>query len=178
LQNSEESDENVGIGETETRHAVWAFIAVWGGDPFGGPIETPYPYANQILDTTNHFVVPDSCPSVNPIYPSPRQNLPQIFSSEVGTPGTEITFGYITGTNLTVDFKPHHEYFAVFFHVLEIVSVPLDIKNLTSVIPAQFDANGIIIAVIADSIDAPTEESVSAGPVFLLLQPKDLIGAF
>jgi hypothetical protein len=82
----------VGIGETETRHALWALIDVWGEDPFGGPIDTPYPYANQILDSTNKFIIPGSCPSVNPVYPSPRQNIPQIFSEGIGTPGTVITF--------------------------------------------------------------------------------------
>jgi hypothetical protein len=85
-----------------------------------------------------------------------------------------ITFRYISGSNHTVAFKPHKKYYAVFFHGVEIVSVPLDTTNLTSAIPAQFDARGIIIAVIADEIDAPTENSVVAGPVFLLLEPKAL----
>lgn len=170
----------VGIGETETRHGIWALIEIWKVDPFAGPIDTVYPYANQILDSTNRFIVSGSCPSANPVYPSPRQNLPQISSDSTisaGTPGSKIVFKFVDPENVPM-FRKNQDYYAVFFHGLEIISVPLDIKKLSSVVPKELEEKGIIIAVIADEKGAPTEESVLAGPLFLLQQPGALQGQF
>ena len=168
----------VGTGETETRHAVWALIDVWNSNPFAGPIDTSYPYPNQILDATNQFVIPESCPAANLVYPNPRQNLPQLsfnVSHSAGTPGTNITFYYVDPSHVPI-FEDCKEYFAVFFHGLEVLSAPFDTKMNTSVIPAAFEKKGVIIAVIADQEGAPTEDSVVAGPTSLLQQPTILVG--
>jgi len=167
----------VAIGESETRHAVWALIDIWNSDPFGGPIETSYPYANQILDSTNRFVVPGSCPAENPIYPYPRQNLPQLFfaNGTTGAPGGNVTITYNDPSNVPT-FVPGKSYFGVFFHGLEVISVPFDPVTNSTVIPSQFEEKGVILAVIADQEDAPTEDSVLAGPLFLLQQPGQLVG--
>jgi len=165
----------VGIGETETRHGMWALIDIWNVDPFAGPIETSYPFANQILDSTNRFIVDGSCPKENPVYPNPRQNLPQVSFNSTGAPGSDIIFSYNDPSNVP-KFDQGKDYFAVFFHGLEVVSVPFDVRTSSSVIPAQFEEKGVIIAVIADQEDAPTEESVIAGPAFLLQQPGLLAG--
>ena len=165
----------MGIGETETRHAVWALIDVWNANPFAGPVDTTFPYANQILDSTNRFIIPGSCPSVNPIYPSPRQNLPQLDHEGGSAPGENITFTYVD-TSHTPTFEEGQSYYAVFFHGVETLSVPFDVQSSSSVIPAELESRGVIIAVIADEEGAPTEESVVAGPLFLLQQPSVLIG--
>lgn len=161
----------------ESSHEIWALIDVWNQNPFGGPLDTSYPYANQILDTTNRFIIPNSCPDINPIYPTPRQNLPQIFPISTGLPGSPISFAYTSLSNTTVNFVPDKPYYAVFFHGIERISAPLDVPTLSSTIPVEFEARGIVIVVIAGEVDAPTEESVIAGPVFLLLQPTDLVGS-
>ena len=44
------------------------------------------------------------------------------------------------------------------------------------VLSAPFEEQGVIIAVIADQKGAPTEDSVIAGPTFLLQQPASLVG--
>jgi hypothetical protein len=163
----------MGIGETETRHETWALIQVWGVDPFAGPIDTSFPYANQILDSTNRFIIPGSCPSANPIYPSPRQNLPQMSAGGNVTAGGNITFVYRDETNVP-NFEDGKDYFAVFFHGLLIISVPFDIKTNSTVFPAELELKGMVLAVIADEIGAPTEESVVAGPAYILEQPRAL----
>jgi hypothetical protein len=165
----------VGIGETETRHGMWALIDIWNVDPFAGPIETSYPYANQILDSTNRFIVNGSCPEVNPVYPNPRQNLPQLSFNSTGTPGSEIVFSYNDPSNVPT-FEAGGKYFAVFFHGLEVLSVPFDVGTSSSIIPAQFEEKGVIIAIISDREGTPTKESVLAGPAFLLQQPGILVG--
>ncbi|KAK9759945.1 hypothetical protein K7432_016504 [Basidiobolus ranarum] len=66
------------VEETESRHEIWGRIDIWKADPFGGPSDTIYPYANQILDVTNEFIVPDSCPKENPTYLETSQHLPQL----------------------------------------------------------------------------------------------------
>ncbi|GIC87263.1 uncharacterized protein Aud_003647 [Aspergillus udagawae] len=138
------------IGQVETRHNVWSLIDVFNTSPFSGPADTVYPYANQILDTTNAFVVPGSCPKANPVYPNPRQDLPLLAFSK-------------------------NEYYAVFYHGLNTVSVPFERKTNSSTIPARFEPKSSIIVVnIADSRDAPTEESVVGGPLVILEQPGSL----
>jgi Ferritin-like domain len=168
----------VSIGESETRHAVWALIDIWNADPFGGPIETSYPYANQILDTTNQFIIPGSCPPENPIYPNPRQNLPQVFfaNNTSGAPGGNITITYDNPENVP-KFEEGRCYFAVFFHGLRNISMPFDTSTNSTVIPREFEEKGVILAVIADQEGAPAEESVLAGPLFLMQQPGQLVGS-
>ncbi|APA14445.1 hypothetical protein sscle_13g092150 [Sclerotinia sclerotiorum 1980 UF-70] len=166
----------MGIGETETRHTTWALISVWGVDPFAGPIDTSFPYANQILDSTNRFIIDGSCPSANPEYPSPSQHLPQLHAPGQITPGGKLTFVYEAGSNgsQVPSFEEGKIYYAVFFHGLEIISVPYDVATNSTIFPANLELKGIILAVISDEVDAPTEESVVAGPAFILEQPAIL----
>ncbi|RLL97950.1 hypothetical protein CFD26_106273 [Aspergillus turcosus] len=165
------------IGQVETRHNVWSLIEVFNTSPFSGPADTVYPYANQILDTTNAFVVPGSCPKANPVYPNPRQNLPLLAFSKNGTtarPGSKIHFVFSDPDNQP-RFEDATEYYVVFYHGLNTVSVSFDWKTNSSTIPAQFDPQSSIIMVnIADRRDAPTEESVIAGPLIILEQPGSL----
>ncbi|CAI7673495.1 unnamed protein product [Penicillium pancosmium] len=165
------------IGQVETRHNVWSLIDIWNTSPFSGPSDTVYPYPNQILDSTNAFIIPGSCPDENPIYPSPRQDLPQLAFSKNGTtarPGSELRFVFDTEKSAP-KFDHGEEYYAVFYHGLNTVSVPYDSKNNVVKIPSQFDPDsGIIMVSIADQRDAPTEESVVAGPLIILEQPGRL----
>ncbi|KAF7957118.1 hypothetical protein EAE96_004438 [Botrytis aclada] len=166
----------MGIGETETRHTTWALISVWGADPFAGPIDTSFPYANQILDSTNRFIIEGSCPSANPAYPSPSQHLPQLRTPENVTAGGNLTFVYEKGSDGAEmpGFEEGKDYYAVFFHGLEIISVPYDVATHSTIFPSDLELKGIILAVIADELGAPTEESVVAGPAFILEQPAIL----
>ncbi|KAG0613825.1 hypothetical protein M758_6G132000 [Ceratodon purpureus] len=167
----------VAIGQVETRHLTWSLIDVWNVNPFSGPSDTVYPYANQILEVTNQFIIPGSCPAANPTYPSPRQNLPQLSqgtSNATLLPGSPITFTFRNASHVP-SFKPHKRYYAVFFHSLLSISVPFDPATNSSTIPEEFELKGIVIAVIADRKGAPTLKSVLAGPLFILLQPSGLI---
>ncbi|KAM3067964.1 hypothetical protein ACMFMF_009332 [Clarireedia jacksonii] len=141
----------MGIGETETRHETWALIQVWGVDPFAGPIDTIFPYANQILESTNRFM-------------SAAGNV---------TTGGNITFVYSDETNVP-RFEDEKDYFTVFFHGLLIISVPFDTKTNSTVFPAELELKGMVLAVIASEMGAPTEESVVAGPAYILEQPTAL----
>jgi hypothetical protein len=165
------------IGQVETRHNVWSLIDIWNTSPFSGPSDTVYPYPSQILDSTNAFILPGSCPDDNPIYPSPRQNLPQLAFSKNGTtarPGSELRFIF-DAENTAPRFDYEKEYYAVFYHGLNIVSVPYDPRRNAVKIPSRFDPDsGIIMVSIADQRDAPTEESVVAGPLIILEQPGRL----
>ena len=170
------------IAETETRHEVWTLLEIWKTNPFGGPSDTIFPYANQILDTTNAFIVPGSCPPENPEYPSPRQGLPALSAAE-GTkslePGATITLNFTDATNQP-RFCAKKQYYVVFFHSVSNISVPIDTagwpdKPINVTIPAEFESNkGVVIAVVADTPGAPTEESVVAGPGVILEQPAEL----
>lgn len=170
----------VGVAEVETRHNVWALIDVWGANPFAGPIDTVFPYANEILDVTNNFVVAGSCPMGNPIYPNPRQNLPLMLlnsSLSNGRVGCEVGFVFAQPNNQP-NFNSSKEYYAVFFHGVQNITVPYNIENSSSVVPSAFDqGKGIILAVIATKPGAPELESVMAGPLILLQQPSNLPSA-
>ena len=157
------------ISATEARHEVWSRINIFNTDPFIGPADTVFPYGNEILDITVNFIIPGSCPTENPIYPSPFRNLPQVMQLNQTSlvPGADITFVYSNSSN-TPTFENDQEYYAVFFHGVQSISVPFDTKTNSSVIPAQFDKQGLIVAVIADTEGAPTEESVLAGPLVIL----------
>ncbi|CAD6575641.1 MAG: hypothetical protein ASARMPREDX12_007404 [Alectoria sarmentosa] len=169
----------VAIGETETRHEVWALIDVWGLDPFAGPADTSFAYANQILYITlADFIIAGSCPRENPPYPYPSQKLPQLSydaSTSTGHPGSPITFVYkenrYNNETLVPDYDAGKSYYAVFFHGVSNITMPFDTKTNSSTIPAAIDSLGIILVVIADEPGAPTLDSVVAGPLILLQQP-------
>ncbi|PYI01881.1 hypothetical protein BO78DRAFT_378229 [Aspergillus sclerotiicarbonarius CBS 121057] len=164
----------VAIGQVESRHNTWALIDIWNVIPFSGPSDTLYPYPNQILDLTNMFVVEGSCPSENPTYPSPSQNLPPITfnaSTTTGQPGSKIQLIF----DGEPDFVDGTQYYAVFFHGVQTISVPFDISTNETTIPASFDKEaGIVALAIANETGAPTKESVVAGPLLLLEQPGEL----
>lgn len=163
------------IGTVESRHNTWSLIDAWNTSPFSGPSDTIYPYANQILAATKSFILDGTCPSINPIYPNPTQDLPQMgFVNKTGTtghPGSEISFRYTQKKNRP-KWDSDKDYYAVFCHGVNNISVPYDPKKNSVVIPKAFDSNaGLIIVSIADKENAPTEESVVAGPLILLEQP-------
>lgn len=160
----------VAIAETESRHNAWSLMDVWRASPFAGPADTVFPYANEILETTNLFIVPGSCPPENPSYPSPTQKLPLI--SNIGNatleqPGSTIGVGFPEKNNQP-KFVDGHQYYLVAFHGVANTSAPFDVKTGTAVIPKNIEPyKGIVILVIADRPGAPTLESVVAGPLIL-----------
>ncbi len=166
------------IAQVETRHEVWALLNIWGSDALAGPADTVFPYANQILDETKVFIVPGSCPPENPVYPTPDQNLPT-FTTASGTkslaPGSTITLNFTSPANQP-EFEKGKGYFAVFSHAVSNISVPIDTSRwpkepISVTIPHEFEAKGIIIAVLADTPGAPRLETVVAGPAILLQEP-------
>ncbi|KAJ9136848.1 Twin-arginine translocation pathway signal [Pleurostoma richardsiae] len=169
------------IAETETRHETWTLLDIWKTDPFAGPSDTVFPYANQILDTTNSFIVAGSCPKANPEYPHPRQKLPALSAAEGTTsltPGSTITLAFTDATNQP-KFSCSKQYYAVFFHGVANISVPIETakwpeEKINVTIPADFETKGVIVAVIADTPGAPTKETVVAGPGIMLEQPVAL----
>lgn len=166
----------VAIAEVESRHLTWGLIDVWGANPFGGPADTVFPYANQILEITNRFVVPGSCPPPNPVYPYPRQNLPQLEFPDANTPvtpGSPITFTYSNSSHVPT-FKQGRTYYAVFFHGLLTVSVEFDTERSSAVIPKEFENKGIVLAVIAEAEGAKSAKEVLAGPLIIVLQPAGI----
>ncbi|KAH8687388.1 hypothetical protein BGZ60DRAFT_465732 [Tricladium varicosporioides] len=163
------------IAATESRHNTWALMDIWDSNPFGGPADTSFPYANQILDTTNQFVIPGSCPQANPEYPYPNQHLPQFTYN----PKTNSSLASNTEIEYIFTTPPTWEngklYYAVFFHELLNISMPFDTKTNTTTIP-NFELNkGLIVGVIADTPGAPTLNTVVAGPVLLVEQPTGAI---
>lgn len=63
------------------------------------------------------------------------------------------------------------DYYAVFFHGVNNITVPFDTETNSSVVPAIFGSKGIILAVVTDAPGAPTLDNVLAGPILLLQQP-------
>ncbi|KAL2173722.1 uncharacterized protein P884DRAFT_211069 [Thermothelomyces heterothallicus CBS 202.75] len=169
------------ISQTETRHEIWALTEIWKVNPFAGPSDTVFPYANQILYSTHNLIVPGSCPPENPEYPHPRQLLPALSAApdtKSLAPGATITLAFPDKDNQPV-FDPHTQYYAVFFHSLLNVSVPIDTKGfpgrpIEATIPDVFETRGVIVALIANELGAPTKESVVAGPAVILEQPVAL----
>lgn len=164
------------VAETESRHNTWALMDIWNVDPFAGPTDTSFPYANQILDSTNQFIIPGSCPQANPEYPYPSQHLPQFTynpkTNSSLTSGTEIQFVFTTAPPV---WKKGQAYYAVFYHELLNVSMPFNTTTNTTMIP-DFDLNkGLIVGVIADAPGAPAFDTVVAGPVLLVEQPAGAI---
>jgi hypothetical protein len=162
----------VAIAATETRHNTWSLMNNWKASPFAGPSDTYFPYANQILDYTNSWIVNGSCPAENPLYPSPRQSLPRLSAAGAKSvqPGAEITLR----VSEALEFEEGREYFAVFFHGLVNVSVPLDTKTMRVEVPVELEARGIFEVVLATEEGAPSEGSVVAGPLVLLVDPAEL----
>lgn len=163
------------IASTEMRHNTWSLINNWKASPFAGPSDTYFPYANQILDYTNAWVINGSCPAENPIYPSPRQGLPQLSAPGAKSiqPGANITLS-VSGSEKPLRFQEGCEYYAVFFHGVLNVSVPLDTRTMHVKIPAVLEPKGIFEVVLATEKGAPTDESVIAGPLVLLEDPAEL----
>lgn len=170
------------IAAVETRHEVWSLMDVWNVNPFSGPSDTVFPYANQILDLTNGFVIKGSCPKENPVYPNPRQGLPSLTVSPVHktlTPGSTIVFNFTHNDDLP-KFKKSHQYYTTFFHGPWNITMPIDTKSwperkiIDVKIPETFESRGIIIAVVTDTIGAPTKDTVLAGPAIILQQPAEL----
>ncbi|EXJ59355.1 uncharacterized protein A1O5_12236 [Cladophialophora psammophila CBS 110553] len=170
----------VAIAATESRHNTWSLIDNWKSTPFAGPADTVYPYANQILDFTNEWIVNGSCPPENPIYPTPRQNLPQMApaaNTTSITPGSTLVFNFTQPDNQP-HFTPQKDYYAVFFHGVYNISVAFNTTTYSAVIPPQIEPLGIIVAVIADEQGAPTKESVLAGTLILPESPAALNSAY
>ncbi|KAF5248707.1 hypothetical protein FANTH_5777 [Fusarium anthophilum] len=170
------------IAAVETRHEVWSLMDIWNVNPFSGPSDTVFPYANQILDLTNGFVIKGSCPKENPIYPNPRQGLPSLNVSPVHktvTPGSTITFKFTDNDKLP-KFEKYHQYYTTFFHGPWNITIPIDTRDwpqkkiIDVKIPEAFESRGIIIAVVTDTVGAPTKDTVLAGPAILLQQPAEL----
>ncbi|KAK3389447.1 hypothetical protein B0H63DRAFT_409224 [Podospora didyma] len=172
------------IAAVETRHEVWALMDIWKSNPFGGPSDTIFPYANEVLDTTNAFIVPGSCPKENPEFPHPRQKLPALSAGKDTlslTPGSLISLDFTDKKNQP-KFDHDKVYYAVFFHGVLNVSVPIDTKDwpqkeIWATIPSSFETKGIIVAAVADKPGAPTKESIVAGPGVILEQPAKLATA-
>ena len=163
----------IAIAETESRHEAWGLIDIWRQSPFSGPVDTAFPYANEILDTTKMFIVPGSCPKGNPDYPIPSQNLPALSFLQNSTtlaPGSPITFVFADKDNQP-KFKPGKDYYAVYFHGLLNITEPFDTKTQKSKIPKEFEAKGLFLAVISDTPGAPELNSVKAGPLIIVEQP-------
>lgn len=169
------------IATTETRHEVWVLMDVWKENPFGGPSDTVFPYADEVLDSTAHFQIPGSCPPENPEYPMPRQHLPGLSAAkhtESLAPGSVITLSFTDPDNQPV-FDEDKDYYVVFFHGVSNETVPIYTcawpeKNITVQIPPMFEQKGVIAAVVADAPGAPTKESVVAGPGLILQQPAKI----
>lgn len=169
------------IAATETRHEVWALMDIWKENPLGGPSDTVFPYANQIMYTTNAMVIPGSCPPENPEYPHPRQHLPFLSAASDTkslAPGTNIRLNFTDPSNQPV-FDDEIQYYAVFCHAVSNISVPIDTKDwpeedIWVTIPERFEEKGVLVALLADELGAPTKESVVAGPSVVLIQPAAL----
>ncbi|KAK6810982.1 hypothetical protein RU639_013207 [Aspergillus parasiticus] len=168
------------IGQIESRHNAWSLIDIYDVTPFSGPSDTIYPYPNHILELTNNFIVNGSCPSVNPVYPNPRPQLPTtnyVKNGTTATPGSklQLVFEFSLTPATHLPWFEEKDYWAVFYHGVNKVSLPFNPKTNTTVIPADFDVRaGVIILVIADEYDAPTQESVVSLPLILIQQPSAL----
>jgi len=163
------------IGQVEARHTAWGLMEAWKQSPFGGPVDTAFPYANEILDTTRVYIVPGSCPLGNPSYPYPSQNLPTmtyITNSSTLLPGSSVTLAFPNPKNQP-KFASGKEYYIVYFHGLRNITVPYDPKTKASKVP-DFEARGVILALLTDAPGAPTLESVKAGPWIIIEQPVQL----
>jgi hypothetical protein len=164
----------VAIAETESRHNTWSLIDIFKANPFAGPADTIFPYANEILESTNAFIVPGSCPKDSPPYPSPSQKLPPLSlkaSNDSATglpgPGSNVSFVFPDENNQP-ESRQGEEYFLVAFHGPLDVSAHYDVEASSAVIPSDIEAHkGIFILVLTDVPGAPTLNSVMAGPLIV-----------
>jgi hypothetical protein len=90
-----------------------------------------------------------SCPSQNPIYLNPNQGLPtldfQRNTTSAGAPGSLINFIFPDANNQPC-FAVDKEYFAVFFHGINNITMPFDVNRRSSIIPDAFDTNAGLIS--------------------------------
>ncbi|THY65345.1 hypothetical protein D6C97_02444 [Aureobasidium pullulans] len=164
----------VAIAEVESRHNTWALIDIFNTNPFSGPADTVFPYANEILDLTNRYMVPGSCPAANPVYPSPRQELPATTAVVEKAKGI-VEFEFTDAGNQPDWYwqQKDRQYYAVYFHGVHNMTMPFDTKTNQSAHPTMFDAGeGMIVAVIANEVGAPSLNSVVAGPALIIEQPS------
>ncbi|THW93549.1 hypothetical protein D6D15_02338 [Aureobasidium pullulans] len=164
----------VAIAEVESRHNTWALIDIFNTNPFSGPADTVFPYANEILDLTNRYIVPGSCPAANPVYPSPRQKLPATTAVVEKAKGI-VEFEFTDAGNQPDWYwqQKDRQYYAVYFHGVHNMTMPFDTKTNQSAHPTMFDAGeGMIVAVIANEVGAPSLNSVVAGPALIIEQPS------
>ena len=106
-------------------------------------------------------------------------------------PGAEIVLsvqengdGHSGNSSRVEIFDAGHQYYAVFFHGLLNVSVPVELFSSSAsasasasfrvTVPANLEARGIFEVVLADEEGAPRAESVVAGPLVLLEDPAGL----
>ncbi|KAI1330166.1 ferritin-like domain-containing protein [Xylariaceae sp. FL0255] len=173
------------VSQVETRHGVWALLDVYGADPFSGPSDTVFPYANEILDLTTDFIVSGSCPSANPPYPNPSQNLPPVgiaMGTKSVAPGATVQLNFTNPANQPT-FDSKCDYYGVFYHGLDVISTLLDTTKwpaqpINITIPAEFDAKGIVAFVITTEEGAPTLDSVVTRPNVFLQQPAGIGALF
>lgn len=173
-QNNASKGALMAVAQTETRHNTWSLISNWRVDPFAGPVDTFYPYADQILQSTNEWVIDGSCPRENPPYPYPQQALIPLAIDKNRTPTI------LPGSSLSVTSQKSYQgtlfgndtdYYAVFLHGLSNTTQPFHAHNLSTTVPVQFEQKGVFAMVIATEKSAPTRESVIAGPLILLELP-------
>jgi hypothetical protein len=97
---------------------------------------------------------------MSPVHPNPRQGLPLLGFNKNGTtarPGSKIHFVFSDADNQPW-FEDENEYYAVFYHGLDTVSILFDRKTNRSTIPERSDPeSSIIMVTIADRRDASTE---------------------
>lgn len=165
----------LGIATVEARHTTWSLLEAYGASPFAGPSDTLYPYANQLLYiAANEFIVNASstCPSINPVFPTPEQDLPVLVVANT-------TKSVQPGHTVTLEFNPEpildnsKTYYVVFHHGILTKSVAFNITTRTVTVP-EFEHRGMAFVVLADTLDAPTKQSVIAGPGVFLFKPKSI----
>ncbi|KAJ5248777.1 hypothetical protein N7468_000228 [Penicillium chermesinum] len=143
------------IGQVESRHNTWSLIDVYNVSPFLRPLGYRLPLRKPDPGSDQH-------------------NLPRFtFNPKTTTarPGSTLEFVFQAKPTFAAD----KDYWAVFYHDLNQVSVPYDPKKNVATIPKEFDSKvGVIMVNIADEKDAPTEDSVVAGPLIILEQPGSL----
>jgi hypothetical protein len=107
--------------------------------------------------------------------PSPRQGLPRLSAPGAKSiqPGANITLS-VSGGEKPLRFEESCEYYAVSFHGVLNVSMPLDTRAMSVQIPTALEPEGIFEVFLATEKGAPTDESVVAGPLVLLEDPAKL----
>jgi hypothetical protein len=99
---------------------------------------------------------------------------PLIYNTKTSTLAPGTTIELIVDTSSGNQLPKADNYYAVFFHALNKYSVPFNTSTGIVTIPAQIEPLGLLLIVIADERDAPTAESVLAGPLPILQAPTSL----